>query len=80
MGHHRGRRAGHEFKRVAWELGRTNCFLVNHPEKGVPGDQAGQALAQEFLSANELEERTRTKGTNKVSVTERNEGIEKNKW
>jgi hypothetical protein len=78
-GHHRGRRAGHEFKRVVWEpfgcaqdrLGRTRCFLVSPPGKGVPGDQAGQALAQEFLSGNELEERTRTEGTNKVSMTER---------
>ncbi len=41
------------------------------PGKGVPGDQAGQALAQKFLSVDELEERTRTEGTNKVSVTER---------
>jgi hypothetical protein len=68
------------FKGVAWELERTKCFLVSHPEKGVPGDQAGQASVQEFLSANELEERTRTKGTSKVSVTERNEGIEMDKW
>ncbi len=41
------------------------------PGKGVPGDQAGQALGQRFLSVDELEERTRTKGTSKVSVAER---------
>jgi hypothetical protein len=36
---------------------------------------------QEFLSAGELEERTRTKGTSKVSVGERRvKATEKGKW
>jgi hypothetical protein len=30
-------------------------FPCKEPGKGVPGDQAGQALAQEFLSVNEPE-------------------------
>jgi hypothetical protein len=46
-------------------------FPCQHPGKGVPGDKASQALAQAFLSADELEERTQTEGTSKVSVTER---------
>jgi len=46
-------------------------FPCKIPGKGVPGDQAGQALAQKFLSDDKLEERRRTEGTNKVLMTER---------
>ena len=46
-------------------------FPCKPPGKGVPGDQAGQALAQGFQSVDELEERTRTEGTGKVLMTER---------
>jgi len=54
---------------------------VKRTGKGVPVDQAGQALAQEFLSVDELEERTRTEGTSKVSLTERKaQGDEKGNW
>ena len=52
-----------------------------NPGKGVPGDQAGQALTQAFLSVDELEERTRTHGTNKVSVNERQvKDTERGRW
>ncbi len=46
-------------------------FPCKTPGKGVPGDQAGQALAQKFLSVDELLERTQTEGTSKVTVTKR---------
>jgi len=46
-------------------------FPCEKSGKGVPEDQAGQALAQKFLSVDELEERTQTEGTNKVSMTKR---------
>jgi hypothetical protein len=61
-----------------WE---SHLFPCEQPGNGVPGDQAGQALVQASLSASELEERTRTEGTNKVSVGERRVKVtEMGKW
>ena len=66
-----GSKSGACTHRGSLETWESLMFPCKPPGKGVPGDQAGQALAQGFLSTDELEERTRTKGTSKVSVTER---------
>ena len=69
--HHRGMRTGHEFKRVAWKLGRAICLLVKRTGRGVPVDQAGQALARSSIWLTSLRKGHKRKGVSKVSVAER---------
>jgi len=67
--HHRGLRAGHELKRVIWELGRTLCFLVKHWNRAKQYKIARRGSGSP-PTKRALREDTK-KRANKVSMTKR---------